>query len=163
MSQWDDKSGNGYHVTQIAGSEQPDTGARTLNSLNVIDFNTVGHNLVNATDAAAVMDNTKKIWVFVAAEYDDAGTTFHIPWYASDDLNGDGFGAASDHHFGPRTGGLSTLFAKDGGAGSLDNRVVFNAGSTPLDAAYILAGVFDRSPFNSFSVALWVDLSLIHI
>lgn len=39
VSQWNDKSGNGYHVTQSTGSKQPDTGTRTIGGKNVIEFN----------------------------------------------------------------------------------------------------------------------------
>jgi len=38
VSQWNDKSGNGYHVTQATGTKKPTTGTRTINSLNVLDF-----------------------------------------------------------------------------------------------------------------------------
>lgn len=37
VSQWNDKSGNDYHLTQGTGALQPATGA-TINSLNAIDF-----------------------------------------------------------------------------------------------------------------------------
>ena len=36
VDQWNDKSGNGYHLT-AAGGNRPSTGTRTQNSLNVID------------------------------------------------------------------------------------------------------------------------------
>ena len=38
VSQWDDKSGNGNHVTQGTAALQPTSGTRTINGLNVIDF-----------------------------------------------------------------------------------------------------------------------------
>jgi len=38
VSQWNDKSGNGFNVTQGTGSEQPTTNATTQNGKNVIDF-----------------------------------------------------------------------------------------------------------------------------
>lgn len=38
VSQWNDKSGNGRHVTQASGSAQPTTGTATQNSLNVLVF-----------------------------------------------------------------------------------------------------------------------------
>ena len=41
VSQWDDKSGNGNHIVQATSSYQPTTNSRTLNSLNVIDFDGV--------------------------------------------------------------------------------------------------------------------------
>jgi hypothetical protein len=38
VSQWNDKSGNGFHVTQAFGARQPLTGAATINGLNVLTF-----------------------------------------------------------------------------------------------------------------------------
>ena len=48
VSQWDDKSGNDNHGTQSAGGKQPVTNSRTLNGLNVIDFQ--GDVLVSAVN-----------------------------------------------------------------------------------------------------------------
>lgn len=38
--QWDDKSGNGYNITQGTGSKQPTYGTRSVNNMPVIDFTT---------------------------------------------------------------------------------------------------------------------------
>lgn len=38
VSQWDDKSGNGLHVSQSTGTKKPTTGVATQNGLNVISF-----------------------------------------------------------------------------------------------------------------------------
>jgi hypothetical protein len=38
VSQWNDKSGNGYNILQATGANQPTTGTRTQNNRNVIDF-----------------------------------------------------------------------------------------------------------------------------
>lgn len=38
VSQWNDKSGNGYHVSQANGAYQPTTGSRTIGGLNALDF-----------------------------------------------------------------------------------------------------------------------------
>ena len=38
VSRWDDKSGNGNHPVQATAAAQPSSGTRTLNSLNVLDF-----------------------------------------------------------------------------------------------------------------------------
>jgi hypothetical protein len=38
VSQWDDKSGNNYHVAQATAANQPAYGSRTLNGKNVVDF-----------------------------------------------------------------------------------------------------------------------------
>lgn len=49
VSAWNDKSGNGQHVTQSTGSRQPVTGARTINSLNALDFDGVDDGMGRAT------------------------------------------------------------------------------------------------------------------
>lgn len=38
ISQWNDKSGNERNLVQLTGAWQPDIGVRTLNGLNVVDF-----------------------------------------------------------------------------------------------------------------------------
>jgi len=43
VSQWDDRSGNGNHVTQATGSSQPATGSASLNGLNVLAFDGGDH------------------------------------------------------------------------------------------------------------------------
>lgn len=48
VSQWDDKSANGFHVVQATGAAQPTTGATTQNGFNVLDFDG-GDTLTNST------------------------------------------------------------------------------------------------------------------
>ena len=48
VSQWDDKSGNGYDVTQASGAVQPSTGLVTVNGRNVLSF-VLGDFLSNAS------------------------------------------------------------------------------------------------------------------
>ena len=43
VTQWDDKSGTGNHVTQAVSSQQFTTGTRTLNSLNVLEATSAKH------------------------------------------------------------------------------------------------------------------------
>ena len=50
VSQWNDKSGNGFHFTQATGANQPLTAADTINGRNVIKFDGAGDYLAN-TDA----------------------------------------------------------------------------------------------------------------
>jgi hypothetical protein len=53
VSQWDDLSGNAHHVSQGGGTAlRPTTGASTINSLNVIDFN--GNDYLFRTSAVMV-------------------------------------------------------------------------------------------------------------
>ncbi len=47
VTQWNDKSGSGFHLTRDSGQTGPVSGARTRNGLNVLDFN--GDNLKNVS------------------------------------------------------------------------------------------------------------------
>lgn len=49
VTQWNDKSGNGYNVTQGTATNRPASGVSTLNTLNVIDFDGVDNFLTAAT------------------------------------------------------------------------------------------------------------------
>jgi hypothetical protein len=49
VSQWNDKSGNNRHVTQANTASQPITGARTINGLNVLDFD--GADFINKSSS----------------------------------------------------------------------------------------------------------------
>lgn len=42
VSQWNDLSGNGYHLTQSTSTQKPTTGSHTMNGLNVLDFSSDG-------------------------------------------------------------------------------------------------------------------------
>ncbi len=50
VTQWNDKSGNGYNFAQSTSTKRPSSGTRTQNSLNVIDFD--GTNDCLSTTAA---------------------------------------------------------------------------------------------------------------
>lgn len=67
---WADKSGNGYDYTQSNGSLQPTTGARTLNGLNVIDFD--GSEYLERSDVAG-MNGRPALTIFTVYDYDTSG------------------------------------------------------------------------------------------
>lgn len=51
VTQWDDKSGRNNHASQDIAAEQPTSGTRTVNGLNVIDFDGTGENFnIDHTD-----------------------------------------------------------------------------------------------------------------
>jgi hypothetical protein len=49
VTQWNDKSGNAYHLTQGTDAYRPNSGTRTVNSLNAIDYNTNTDTLAAST------------------------------------------------------------------------------------------------------------------
>lgn len=70
VSQLDDKSGNAEHLVQATGADQPETGTRTLNGLNVLDC-----------DGSEFLENLAfpitagDIALFVVAEIDSLSST----------------------------------------------------------------------------------------
>jgi hypothetical protein len=79
VSQWDDKSGNGRNVTQGTGASQPTTGTRTINGLNVLDFD--GNDLLGrttATQLVSTVDGTFTAFTVVLTDTVAAGVSAGI-------------------------------------------------------------------------------------
>lgn len=68
VSQWSDKSGNDANATQGTGSKQPTTGTRTLNGLNVIDFDRATAN--NLEIANIPYGTTDEFMIFTVGKFD---------------------------------------------------------------------------------------------
>jgi hypothetical protein len=68
VTQWNDKSGNGYHLTQGTDSRRPQSGTRTMNTRNVLDYSENVDTLVASTAAN---------WTFLS---NSTGSTAFIVW-----------------------------------------------------------------------------------
>lgn len=66
VSQWNDKSSNGFNVSQGTGSAQPTTGSSTLNGLNVISF--ASNDQLTYSAASDALDFSP-LTVFLVARY----------------------------------------------------------------------------------------------
>jgi hypothetical protein len=55
VSQWDDKSGNGNHVTQATSSQQPTTNSVTIGGVNAINFD--GNDFLRRADSLGLTGN----------------------------------------------------------------------------------------------------------
>jgi hypothetical protein len=113
VTQWNDKSANGYNLTQGTAANRPLSGTRTLNGKNVIDFDGINDSLNAATPAN---------WTFLN---NDVGSSMFIVLY-SDITATTGFiastAAASSANIGLdfiRNGSddLVRAFVRNGGAG----------------------------------------------
>lgn len=60
VSQWDDLSGNGHHLTQATSTYQPTTGSSTINGLNALGFDGVDDYL-----RSSLTTGTTFIWFLV--------------------------------------------------------------------------------------------------
>lgn len=71
VTQWNDKSGNAFHLTQGTSTYRPTSGVNTINSKNVLDFD--GNDWLGASTAAD--------WKFL---HDTSGSTvFFVAYYGS--------------------------------------------------------------------------------
>ena len=132
VSQWDDKSGNGYDVAQPSAAGQPTTGTRTLNSLNVIDFDG-NDKLYTASGSNILQPNT----VFFVFE-----TDVNTLQYAFDSRSS----SAARHYFIlDTTYGIESGTLISGGTTDFDPhiaRIVYNGASSSLfiDAVSTITG-----------------------
>lgn len=75
VSQWNDLSGNGRHLTQGTGDDQPATNSRTINGLNVLDFGGTSDHL-DANALASVYSGTDvPMGAYIIFESDDVSAT----------------------------------------------------------------------------------------
>jgi len=77
VSEWQDKSGNGNHATQATSTAQPTTGTRTLNGLNVIDFDGTDDQLLDATFASL---SSLNLSIFAVQKHDRLDVQSMTAW-----------------------------------------------------------------------------------
>lgn len=85
VSQWKDKSGNDFHVSQGTAAAQPVTGTRTINALNAIDFDASGtSDVLNRGGNSQLVDSGNG--VFTAFAVWQADTTSGVGGIISQDV-----------------------------------------------------------------------------
>jgi len=71
VSQWDDKSTNGFDVEQLEGGRQPTTGTQTVNGLNVLDFT---DDSMSGSTHLIDIDGGEDFTIFTIGQSDVTGT-----------------------------------------------------------------------------------------
>jgi hypothetical protein len=133
VSQWSDLSGNGYDVAQATSANQPTTGSRTLNGLNVLDFDGSSDYLQGAFGVTLTQPNT----IFAVFKRDSAGTMFLYDGIDSSNRHAQYFSSGNYKAFAGTT--------INGGTVDTDphiSRAVFNGSSSSLfiDGSSVVAG-----------------------
>ena len=72
VSQWNDKSGNGYNATQGTGSRQPITNTRTINSKNTLDFDGTNDGMSLPSGLYTTLPNAANS-IFIVFQSDNTG------------------------------------------------------------------------------------------
>lgn len=75
VTQWNDKSGNAYNVTQGTAAQRPVTGTRTQNGLNMIDFQTNDVLVASTASNWTFMHNATGCTIFMAI-FSDTETSY---------------------------------------------------------------------------------------
>ena len=79
VTQWNDLSGNGHHATQGTSTRRPLSGTRTLNGLNVLDFDGSNDFLIHNGIASSFAGEDKPFTIFQVGKLDVASGT-RTPW-----------------------------------------------------------------------------------
>ena len=87
VSQWNDKSGNGFNLSQSTLTKRPSSGTRTLNGKNVIDFDGT-NDVLEASTASdwTFMNNSGGSTAFFVYMYDSNSTA--NAWCTTDGVSG---------------------------------------------------------------------------
>lgn len=83
VSQWNDLSGNGHHLTHATGGEQPTTNSMTQNGLNVLDFD--GNDRLSRTTSVPLAADDDNYTYFAVWNSNPGG--FHQAIYEQGQLN----------------------------------------------------------------------------
>jgi hypothetical protein len=118
VSQWDDKSGNGRHISQSTVARRPAYQTNTLNSKAVIKFSTAGTSdiLTTSSSGASGVANISFVALFkyVSVTSDDA-----VIWFGSETANAGRIlirpNAGSNYRFDTYTQGATSNLAIDVG------------------------------------------------
>jgi hypothetical protein len=117
VSQINDKSGNGYNLVQATSANQPTTGTRTINSLNVLDYTAVVQTLINGTPSNwTFMSNTSGSSIFAVFKFDNLSQRNGV-YYTG--YNPQGYTSTSTYFTALQTSGYVDHLVGDG-AGNLN-------------------------------------------
>lgn len=152
VTQWNDKSGNGFHVTQSTSAQRPSSGINTINSKNVLTFG--GDDCLTAATASDwnFLHNSTGATVFAVA-IDDNTVDFEYSIFANSvgsSERGVGLRIALDGA-NPRT--LSPFVSTGGGSGTLVSLI--SGGSFTQGTAFYVSGIWDNSNATLANRSLW--------
>ena len=138
VSQWDDKSGNGYHLTQATAAAQPKSGTATINSLNVIEYD--GADTQTMGNTAVDLSGTTKT-LFIVTEIAASETFYALIGHLA---NGTGYALAGDNSANQISTWTSTTIHVDGVVLSVPTRNDFYTALGNSPALVRLVGTPDE-------------------
>jgi hypothetical protein len=127
VSQWNDKTGGGYHMTQATGAAQPKTGVTTVNGRNAIQFDGVDDAMRTSTFLPTGIIRFAMFFV-VRADGAQSAAGGYTPFAF---MHGDGLGGA----------GLALLLAYNTVIGAVHFQVATMAGTStaPTSGTHLMS------------------------
>jgi len=150
VTQWNDKSGNGFHVTQGTAAQRPSSGINTINSKNVLTFG--GDDVLSASTASdwTFLHNSTGSTVFAVAISDNTGE-FEYSIFATS--VGSSERGCALRLTSPSPGTLSPFVSTGGGSGTLVSLI---SGETFTNGtAFYVSGVWDNNNATLANRSKW--------
>jgi hypothetical protein len=151
VTQWNDKSGNGFHVTQGTAAQRPSSGINTINSKNVLTYG--GNDVLKAATASdwIFLHNATGSTVFAVSISDNTAAA-EFPIFATSTGSsqvGCGFRIAYD----PPLDKFSPFVSTGGGSGTLVSLIA--AGGVTVGTAFYASGVWDNNNATLANRSKW--------
>jgi hypothetical protein len=150
VTQWNDKSGNGFHVTQSTSAQRPSSGINTINSKNVLTF--AGDDVLSAATASdwTFLHNSTGSTVFAVAISDNTDA-FEYSIFATSVGSSERGCALRVASPDPQT--LSPFVSTGGGSGTLVSLI--SGGTFTAGTAFYVSGIWDNSNATLANRSLW--------
>ncbi|OVE75193.1 hypothetical protein BVX97_05450 [bacterium E08(2017)] len=144
VGEWRDKSGHGRHVSQSDDERKPETSSRSMNGLNVLDWDGLD-GLENDSAAAGMFPVEGDVFAISVLQWDSDDANSAVMYAGSGHNNGFGTGTFEAHYGRKKAGTASYAFLQDG------VKSAKSGASVPAGASVILGAEMNRSstPFTS--------------
>lgn len=155
VSQWNDKSGNGFNAIQTNGANQPVTNSRILNGHNVIDFNGTTSFINHSTSFRSMISGAAQFTIIIIYASDTTSgtqslfamnnggsTILDIRQTPTSFANGSAISVSNDSNTAPRMG----VYRRSGVDRSIIRDGVMNSNTSAVDQTYNNAVTTGRTP-----------------
>lgn len=153
VTQWNDKSGNGFHVTQSTSAQRPSSGVNTINSKNVLTFG--GDDVLQASTASdwTFLHNATGSTVFAVSIHDNTGAAEFPIFATSTGSSQVGCALRISYDTPPAPFTIGPFVSTGGGSGTLVSLI--SGGAVTAGTAFYTSGIWDNNNATLASRSKW--------
>lgn len=153
VTQWNDKSGNGFNVTQGTAAQRPSSGLNTINSKNVLTFG--GDDVLQASTASnwVFLHNATGSTVFAVSIHDNTGAAEFPIFATSTGSSQVGCALRISYDTPPAPFTIGPFVSTGGGSGTLVSLV--SGGAVTAGTAFYVSGIWDNNNATLANRSLW--------